>query len=175
MSQIVDDLIAFKILQMLVTPFESSPAYQMGLIDKKGNALKKLKDMTTTEKDNYTALHRMIFRLQKILKKIPIVNSKLGTMATAVWLVKECQNGRSVARLEEDFIDTLRKIQQENLVLVDEYIIVEKFLKEDGMGAAAIPANKAGAGVSTDQPVVRKKTMKDYKMFNRKKPVNVGA
>lgn len=154
MAQLVDNLIAFRILSMLVTPFEQTKAYELGVIDKNGNALKKLKDMTWTEKDNYSMLHRMIFRLQKIMNKIPLVNSKLGTLATAYFLVKECYAAQKVpTNLEEEFVDLLRKIQKEDIVLVEEYLLVEEFvsLQEE------MPANVTGVGVKTDEPVVRKK------------------
>lgn len=154
MAQLVDNLIAFRILSMLVTPFEQTKAYELGVIDKNGNALKKLKDMTWTEKDNYSMLHRMVFRLQKIMNKIPLVNSKLGTLATAYFLVKECYAVQKVpTNLEEEFVDLLRKIQKEDIVLVEEYLLVEEFLKLD----EEMPANVTGVGVKTDEPVVRKK------------------
>jgi hypothetical protein len=60
MSQMVDNLIAFKILYMLVTPFEDTPAYKLGVIDKNGNPLKKIKDMDQEERNNYDMLHRLV-------------------------------------------------------------------------------------------------------------------
>lgn len=160
MAQLVDNLIAFRILSMLVTPFEETESYKMGLIDKNGNPLKKLKDMTWTEKDNYSMLHRMVFRVKKLMEKIPVVNSKLGTLATAYFLVKECyQANRLPSNLEEQFQDLIKKSQKEDIVFVEEYLLVEKFIREE------MPANVTGEKVSTDQPVVRKK--KDLKLLNR--------
>ena len=46
MSNTLDNLIAFKVLSMLVTPFEKSDAFKFGIIDKDGKALKKVKDLT---------------------------------------------------------------------------------------------------------------------------------
>lgn len=160
MTQLVDNLIAFRILSMLVTPFEETESYKLGLIDKNGNPLKKLKDMTWTEKDNYSMLHRMVFRIKKIMGKIPVVNTKLGTLATAYFLVKECyQTNKLPSNLEEQFIDLIKKSQKEDVIFVEEYLLVEEFLREE------MPTNVAGEKVSTDQPVVRKK--KDLKLLNR--------
>lgn len=160
MAQIVDNLIAFKVLSMLVTPFEETKAYKMGLIDAKGNPLKKLKDMTWTEKDNYTMLHRLTFRLRKIMQKIPLVNTKLGNLAAAYWLVKECaENRRSAVNLEEQYVDLLKKIQKENIVLVEEELLIEEFFNEE------LPANVTGPAVKTDEPVIRKR--KNVKGLNR--------
>lgn len=156
MSQMVDNLIAFKILYMLVTPFEDTPAYKMGIIDKNGNPLKKIKDMDQKERDNYDMLHRLVFRLKKIMAKIPFINTKLGNIAAAYWLVKEAYQSKNTTTLEEDYVDLLRKLQKEELTLVEEQLLVEEFLQlfEDA------PANVAGAGVKTDEPIVRKRNYK---------------
>jgi hypothetical protein len=160
MSQLVDNLIAFKILSMLVTPFEDQKAYKLALIDKNGNPIKKMKDMTWTEKDNYTMLHRLVFRLRKIMNKIPIVNTRLGNLAAAYWLVKEChENIRPSINLEEQYLDLLKKMQKEDIVLVEEELLIEQFFNEE------MPANVTGAGVKTDEPIVRKR--KNIKMLNR--------
>lgn len=156
MSQMVDNLIAFKILYMLVTPFEDTPAYKLGVIDKNGNPLKKIKDMDMEERDSYSMLHRLVFRLKRILAKVPIINNRLGTLAAAYWLVKESYESKLATNLEEDFVDLLRKLQREELTLVEEELLVEEFLElfEEA------PANVAGAGVKTDEPIVRKRNYK---------------
>jgi len=161
MAQLVDNLIAIRILYMLVTPFEETESYKRGIIDKDGNPLKKLKDMTWTEKDHYSMLHRMIFRIKKIMNKVPVVNTKLGTLATAYFLVKECYSANKLpTNLEEQFVDLLNKVQKEDVILVEEYLLVEQFLKEE------LPANVTGEKVSTDTPVVRKRK-RDIKFLNR--------
>lgn len=165
MSQLVDNLIAFRVLNMLVTDFKDTKAYQFGIIDNKGNPLKKLKDMTWTEKDAYTMLHRMVFRIKKIMEKVPGLGSKLGTLAAAYFLVRECiENKKSITNLEEDYEKLLTKIRAEDIILCEEFLLIEKFLKEE------LPANITGSGVSTDEPVVRKKK-KQIMMLKRVKKV----
>ena len=165
MSQLVDNLIAFRILSMLVTPFEETKAYQLGIIDQKGNPLKKLKDMTWTEKDQYSMLHRMVFRIKRIMEKVPGLGSKLGTLATAYFLVRECvENKRSMVNLEEDYDNLLTKIRREDIILCEELLLVEKFLSEE------VPTNATGSAVSTDEPIVRKR-IKQIRMLKRVKKV----
>jgi len=48
MAKIIDNLLAFRILYMLVTPFEDTAAFKFGIIDKNGVPLKKMKDLTTS-------------------------------------------------------------------------------------------------------------------------------
>jgi hypothetical protein len=95
------------------------------------------------------------------MNKVPVVNTKLGTLATAYFLVKECYSANKLpTNLEEQFVDLLNKIQKEDVILVEEYLLVEHFLKEE------LPANVTGEKVSTDTPVVRKRK-RDIKFLNR--------
>lgn len=152
MSQLVDNLIAFRILNLLVTDFVDTKAYKLGVIDEKGNPLKKLKDMTSQERDSYTMLHRLVFRIKKILSKVPMVGTKLGTLAAAYFLVRECvDKNKTPTNLEEEFLDLLTKMRNESIILAEEYLLVEEFLSEE------VPTNATGAAVKTDEPVVRKK------------------
>ena len=169
MSQIVDNLIAFKILHMLVTPFEETDAFKLGVIDKAGHPRMKIKDMNQDQRDVYTMLHRLVFRLKMIMAKIPIINTKLGTLAAAYFLVRECyDNKRTATNLEEDFVDLLRKIQMEDVTLVDEYILAERYFTED------MPANVTGVGVKTDEPIIRKRNVKQIQALARRaKPVGM--
>jgi hypothetical protein len=160
MAGTIDNLIAFRILNMLVTPFEDTLTYNLGVIDKNGNPLKKLKNMSQKERDNYTMLHRMVFRLKKIMAKIPLINNRLGDLAAAYWLVKECtENNRTTINLEEQYLDLLKTMKQQNIVLMDEEILIEKFFNEE------VPTNATGVAVKTDEPVVRKR--RDIKTLNR--------
>ena len=64
MSSPVDLLIAYRVIKMLVTPFEKQPAFKYGIIDKDGKVLKKYKSITgSQEKRSYTVLHRFVFNL----------------------------------------------------------------------------------------------------------------
>lgn len=169
MSQIVDNLIAFKILHMLVTPFEDTPAFKLGIIDKNGHPKMKIRDMDQDQRDAYTMLHRLVFRLKMIMSKIPIINTKLGTLAAAYFLVRECyDNKRTATNLEEDFVDLLRKIQKEDVILVDEYLLAERYFTED------MPANVTGVGVKTDEPIIRKRNVKQVQALARRtKPMGI--
>lgn len=163
MSRIVDNLIAYRILSMLVQNFEDTDAFKLGIIDKNGHALKKSKDLTTEdEKDAYDYLARLVFTLKKILNKLPGGESKLKSLIAALWLVKEqYQSGsRSTAMLEEKFASVM-KLLDNRVSLVEEEILVKKFLDEEGEGGGGM-ANVTGAGVATNEPVVKKKDIKKY-------------
>ena len=83
----VDLLIAYRVIKMLVTPFNKQPAFKYGIIDKDGKVLKKFNTITgTLEKRSYTVLHRFVFNLKRILAKVGI-KGKLGSFAVAAALL----------------------------------------------------------------------------------------
>ena len=83
----VDLLIAYRVIKMLVTPFDKQPAFKYGIIDKDGKVLKKYKSITgSQEKRSYTVLHRFVFNLKRILAKVGI-RGKLGSFAVAAALL----------------------------------------------------------------------------------------
>ena len=86
-SRPVDLLIAYRVIKILVTPFNKQPAYKMGIIDDKGKVLKKYRTLTTSgEKQSYTMLHRFVFNLKRILAKAGI-RGALGSFAVAAALL----------------------------------------------------------------------------------------
>lgn len=124
MGRFVDSVIAYRILRLLTTPFEETDAYRLKIIDSKGKELKRMRDLNTVEeRDAYTILHRMVFRLKKIIEKVPVENKKLVTFAAALSLIKE--HAGSVTEpidLEVQFLDRL------NQPLVEETEFVGAFL-----------------------------------------------
>lgn len=171
MSQIVDNLIAYRVLTMLVKPFRETDAYKLGIIDAKGKNLIKPSSLNTSEqKSAYTFLHRLVFNMKKIINKLPGGESKLKSLAAAFFLIKEYyeKNVRSTSMMEEKF----KRLMESEALLAEENIIIEKYMKEleeDGIGGgnAAAPANVTGAAVSTDIPVPKKKDLDKYKKTNQ--------
>ena len=167
MPRIVDNLIAYKILTMLITPFEETDAYKLGIIDKDGkNLIKSSKLESSEQKDAYSYLTRLVFNIKKIINRLPGGDSKLKNLVAALWMVKESyENKRTV--MFEDYTKLLRN----DVILVEEEIQVREFLEqkkqeleEDGVGAAVV--NTTGAAVSTDIAVPKKKDINKYKAKN---------
>lgn len=82
-----DLILTYKFLKQLTTPFEEMDAFKLGLIDDKGKLLKKPK--TKEEKEAYSSFDRVIVNLKRILVKIPGGNSKFGSYAAALFLLRE--------------------------------------------------------------------------------------
>ena len=178
MSRIVDNLIAYRVLKMLVTNFEDTEAFKLGIIDTKGKNIRKTNTLSTgEERDAYTYLNRLVFNVKKIINRLPGGENKMKSLVAALWLVKEHyeSGNRSTALMQEKF-DSIMKMLDNRVSLVEEEIIVKKFLEEDGI------ANVTGAAVSTNEPKIGPKEIKKYKagqastivgMSRRPKPVGV--
>lgn len=165
MARLVDNLIAYRMLTLLVTPFEETDAYKLGIIDKDGkNLIKASKLETSQQKDAYSYLHRLVFNIKKILNRLPGGESKLKNIVAALWLIKESYaNSKTV--LAEDLEKVVKLM--DTVTLVEEEIEVKKFLEELAAGVEEeAPANATGAAVSTDQPAPKKKDVTKYKTKN---------
>ena len=89
-NRAVDLFVTYRFLKLLVTPFEKQEAYKLGIIDKKGKNLIKSKNLETEEqRQAYTLLHRLVFNCKKIMSKIPLVRTQIGTYAAALFLLKD--------------------------------------------------------------------------------------
>ena len=169
-SRIVDNLIAYRILTMMITNFEDTKAFKLGIIDKTGKNLKKTSTLKTAEeKDSYNYLHRLVFNMKKIVNKIGGEN-KLKSFVAALFLVKEYyESGSRTTSLMEEKFERIMKTLDNNVTLVEEEMLVNKFFSEDAV------ANVTGAAVSIDQPKIDKKNIKKYQIMAKRKPINVSA
>lgn len=151
MGTVVDNLIAYRVLSMLVKPFAETEAFKLGIIDDKGTNLIKSRDLVTTEQKNaYTYLHRLVFNLKKILNKLPGGESKTKNIIAAFFLLKESYNSKSTVINEQRLNDIIQLLDR-GVVLAEEQLVVEEFfLVED------VPVNATGPAVSTNEPVTRK-------------------
>jgi len=113
-SRGIDFLITYRVVKLLVTPFEKQEAYKFGIIDDKGKVLKKYKSLKTEkERKSYTLLHRFVFNLKRILQKVGL-GSKLGSFAVALaLLIKEDKKFAEHKTLIEQTV--IKYLKEENL------------------------------------------------------------
>ena len=101
MGRAIDLFVTYRFIKLLVTPFEKTEAFKLGIIDKNGNRVlptthpggvrKVVPDPlgTTEEKNADTILHKLVFNIKKIFGKVPGLRTKLGTYAAALFLLKD--------------------------------------------------------------------------------------
>lgn len=179
MTRFVDAIITYRILKKLVTPFEETDAYRLGIIDAKGQRIKKEYDLhTSEEKDAYTLLDRLVFRLKRIVNKVPVENKRFLNLAAALSLVREYNEaGIEPTDLELQYFQ--HKPDQQSLQEVTEFMS-DKKLKSFSMfledGGVAI-ANSVGGGFSSQataspNPNLAGSDILLGKRIRRRKPTN---
>jgi hypothetical protein len=125
MGRAIDLFVTYRFIKLLVTPFEKTDAFKLGIIDKDGNRVippkpktgpwdKRPKPLSTSEERNsYTVLHKLVFNIKKLFGKVPGLRTKLGTYAAALFLLK----------------DTFKESVDDPDVFEKEFM---KYLKEEG-------------------------------------------
>jgi hypothetical protein len=172
MSRFVDALITYRILRLLTTPFDQQDAFRLGLIDKHGNRLKKESELNTNEEQEaYSLLHRMVFRLKRIIEKVPMDNKNFLSFAAAVALVREGIEYDDEI-LEEVFYMTQERQDVKDLAEELESGKIQsfkQFVEEMGVAGGGV----AGIGIPNPtkanqaEPGLTKSQQKKYKKKNK--------
>ena len=108
----------YQFLKKLVTPFEKTKAFELGIIDEKGKILKRRRDLETSEeKDAYNLSDTLIWNIKKLMGKIPGGKSRIASYAAALYLIKEQSDGYKVTEeeLELQFFDTFERMYNNDL------------------------------------------------------------
>ena len=95
-SRGADLYFVFRFLRLLTMKWTKTDAYKYKIIDSKGNALKKSSELESIkEKAAYTMLHRMVFKIRRLIEKVPLIGkSILLNYAAALFLLKEQKDAR---------------------------------------------------------------------------------
>jgi hypothetical protein len=125
MGRAIDLFVTYRFIKLLVTPFNKTDAFNLGIIDEDGNRIippkpkvgawdKRPKELNTiAERNAYTILHKLVFNIKKLFGKVPGLRTKLGTYAAALFLLK----------------DTFKESVDDPDVFEKEFM---KYLKEEG-------------------------------------------
>ena len=118
MGRAIDLFVTYRFLRLLTTPFEDTDAFKFGIIDEKGNRIKKKGstkpevELATSElKNSYTILHKLVFNIKKIFNKVPGLRTKVGTYAAALFLLKDTfkESVNDPDMFEKEFIKFLKE------------------------------------------------------------------
>lgn len=159
MSSLKDLYLSHEFLKKLTTPFDQWEAYKLGIIDAEGHQLKTIQEFKTQkEKDAFGYFDLLILHLKQLLAKVPGGETKIGTYAAALLLLKQYP-----------------KVVKEDYALFDElpWIIQECIDEVLRMQEDAVPANAVGSGAiagcgvgPSGEPGFTPKVMKKYKDAN---------
>ena len=107
-SRAFDTFLVYRIISTLVTDWDKQPAFERGIIDKKGKLLRRSSSLKTKdERDSFTIFHRLIFNLKRLIEKIPGGSTKLGTYAAGLFLIKEEIDTERLLNEGESYVEEL--------------------------------------------------------------------
>jgi len=122
MGRAIDLFVTYRFIKLLVTPFEQTDAYKMGIIDENGYRTDK-KLYKQSEQNAYTVLHKLVFNIKRIFAKVPGLRTRLGTYAAALFLLKDTfkEHVEDPQVFEKEFLNYLK----ENGIELDNTIVEE--------------------------------------------------
>jgi len=122
-SRGADLYFVFRFLRLLTMDYKKTDAFKFGIIDSKGKALRKSADLESIkEKASYTMLHRMVFKIRRLMEKVP--GGRFVNYAAALFLLKEQKD----VRIWTDDIYMKTKLLE---FLETDWEADAKFLKEE--------------------------------------------
>lgn len=119
-AKILNAFVAYEFIKLLATPFKKTKAFKLGIIDDEGKVLRKRRTLKDeSERRAYTVFHTLVWNIKKLLAKIGIGRSTLGSFAAALFLIKEeCERKKiDYKAVELAFINHLHN---ENIELLEE-------------------------------------------------------
>ena len=161
-SKIADLVLVYQFIKRLTTPFNETPAFDLGIIDERGNRIKSKELKTTEEKNAYGYFDRLVFNVKKLLERLPGGKNRLASYGAALFLIKESHKPEreyTTKDLQEGFDSCMKELEKRTMKNLKDLI-------EDA------PANSSGAAVAgtgddSDTVVVKKKKKKKQVLIDR--------
>ena len=189
LSSVGNIYFVYQFIKKLVTPFDKTKAFELGIIDGKGRILKKRRDLKTSEeKEAYSLSDTLIWNIKKLLGKVPGGQSRIASYAAALFLIKEQSGDYKVTdeELENQFFDRFEELYDNDKLHFNETILRKVELNEDtpttvtgGIAMRDMPLGKppkglvmkkfAGVDVFAVDPNVFLKSRLGKKKFDRYK------
>lgn len=119
---VVDLYMVYSFLKRLATPFNKWEAYDLGIIDERGNILRKRKELRKNkERKAFSVFDVMVLNMKKLIEKVPGGKSRIASYAAALYLIREWNHMTdSESMLTEDITD--EQIHESLFVFHDRYI-----------------------------------------------------
>ena len=134
-----DLVYTFRFIRMMVMDWKNWDAYKEGVIYENVKRIKAVKLDTDAKKNSYTPFIRLAANIKRLVSKLPGGGSKLGSFASALFLIKEQfrlddnQLNRILRELNVDPVDLIAE-QSQWFILKDKQLSPGIYrIKEDKM------------------------------------------
>jgi len=105
----------FRFIRLMVMDWKDWDAYKLGLIDENGKRNKNVKMDTDEKKSAYTPFIRLAANVKRLVAKIPGGGSRLGSFASALYLIKEKVGAQGLEKICEKLnVDILDFLNEKN-------------------------------------------------------------
>lgn len=145
-----DTYYSYRLLKILASKWEDTPAYKVGIIDSAGNKI--VEKVSQDQMKEYASFDRIAYNLKRVVSKIPFSQNPFVRFATAIALLKESE-------LTDDDVEKLLKDVD------DEFDFMPPLFKKD----EDTPVTNVGSGniAMSDKPFLTKHILsrlpkKDY-------------
>jgi len=125
----VDLTYTFRFIRMLVMDWKNWDAYKLGIIDENGKRDRSVNLDNDEKKSAYTPFIRLCANVKRLVSKIPGGGTKLGSFASALFLIKEhCKlKDKDISQIIEkcniDRLDFLTEANSNWFLLEDKQLI----------------------------------------------------
>ena len=133
----VDIFMVYQFLKRLATPFTNWDAYKLGVIDKDGKILIPKNKRDFKQNQSLKVFDVMILKLKRLLGKVPLGKSKIGSYAAALWLIREYDETKSEEQVLNEDVDYLKYVHD---IRNERFEKFRQFIED-------APANATGAAV----------------------------
>lgn len=157
----LDTWIVYRFIRMLVTPFDETDAFKLGVIDASGKLKIQTKNMTDPQQATYTLFNRLVFNIKRLIEKLPGGKSKLGTYAAALFLLREQMGDEEgVLIMERSFMSYLKDNDAIESTYLQEQYLPEEMLPQGNYKIINSMLDMQGGHLPKGTILVAKKSLK---------------
>ena len=116
LKQAADLGYTFRFIRMMVMDWKDWDAYKLGIIDENGKRIKKVRLDNEEKKSAYTPFIRLAANIKRLVAKIPGGGTKLGSFASALYLIKEKVGTKGLEKICKELnVDLLDFLNEKNV------------------------------------------------------------
>ena len=105
----------FRFIRLMAMDWKNWDAYKLGIIDENGKRQRSVKLDNDEKKSAYTPFIRLAANLKRLVSNIPGGGSKLGSFASALYLIKEKVGTKGLEKICKELdVDVLDFLNEKN-------------------------------------------------------------
>lgn len=157
---LIDTWLVYKFIRLLVTPFDETDAFKLGVINNRGKVLIHVKNMTDKQLESFSLFNRLVFNIKKLIELVPGGKTKIGSYAAALFLLREQLDSDGVLIMEKSFLNYLKDVEALESTYLEEQYLPEEMLSQGNYKLVNSMLDIKGEQISKGTVVVAIKSLK---------------